>query len=626
MDDRDGNGKKNAHFLMVSSTRLKKISSKCCGLLRARMRLEIAILVCALFLAGSGILPAESQNVPQQVPPRRSTQLSDGFGMNLPLPRDPRLPWTKHWWTSVFDSGVKWVRLGQYENSSEKTSWDWVEQTRGVYTVRPEVDEAIRSLVDNGVSIEMQLCYGNALYEGNPAARPNRILPAPPGIGDQDNPAPAIFHGLKTEDEIQGFLNYTRFMVNHYKDEIKYWEFWNEPNIGYWQPNIESREARAAKGHEYGRAMCRVADVVHETNPQSKVIFGGTSEIDSAFALAALSECPEKIDVMAYHTYPGYGRNEPPEAQDALEDADLFREVVLRMPGVRKAIEFWENEWNTIPTWKNSSESVQAKYLTRFFLQSLAKGVKPFFWEFIPGTDGNEGDQFGLLHGETFAKNAFQPREAYRAFEVTSALFGQSEPDPMADILLDPPVRYNHGELRKYAFRDRQSGKHIYAFWLAVRSNPQDNFAPVSVTVHLPNSGITDPIAIDLRSGAITHESWRDHERQTVRVLLKDSVAAITDSSYLDWNRAPEAPSELTATVSGRAARLGWNSHGSSASFEIDRSIDWSPWERIGQLPGSQKTYSDTLPQGKHITYRVRAIGPEEPSAWSNPAWIDISH
>jgi hypothetical protein len=368
-----------------------------------RLFVGAALLTLWLYEA----IPAAGQSIRQQVPPRRSTQLSDGFGMNLSLPRDPRLPWTKPWWTRVPDSGVKWIRLGQYENSSEKTSWDWVEQTSGIYTVRPEVDEAIRSLVDNGVSIELQLCYGNALYEGDPATRPKRIEPAPPGVGDQDNPAPAIFHGLKTEDEIQGFLNYTRFMVNRYKDKIKYWEFWNESSIGYWQPNVESREERAAKGREYGRALCRVADVVHQTDPQSKVIFGGTSEIDSAFALAAISECPSKIDVMAYHTYPGYGRNEPPEEEDMLEGADLFREAVLRMPGVHKDIQIWENEWNTIPSWKNSSESVQAKYVPRFFLQALSQGVKPFFWEFIPGTDGNEGDESGLLHGETSDKNSF---------------------------------------------------------------------------------------------------------------------------------------------------------------------------------------------------------------------------
>ena len=38
-----------------------------------------------------------------------------------------------------------------------------------------------------------------------------------------------------------------------------------------------------------------------------------------------------------------------------------FKDAVLRSPGIRKDIEFWENEWNVIPNWKNSNESVQAR-------------------------------------------------------------------------------------------------------------------------------------------------------------------------------------------------------------------------------------------------------------------------
>lgn len=586
------------------------------------------ILICygVLILGLAEPILAADKSVPSEVPPRRSPQLSDGFGVNLALPRNPRLPWTRHWWTSLSDSGVKWARLGQYENSSDKTSWDWVEQSPGVYSVRPEVDEAIRSLIDNGVSIELQLCYGNALYEGDPATRPKHVDPAPPGIGDQDKPPHPIFDGLKTEDEIQAFLNYTRFMVNHYKGKIKNWEFWNEPNIGYWQPNVESREQRAAKGREYGRALCPFADVVHELDPQSKVIFGGTSEIDAAFVLAAISQCPSKIDVMAYHTYPGYGKNTPPEEADALEDAGLFREAVLRLPGVRKDIEFWENEWNSIPTWKNSNESVQARYVPRYLLEDLAQRVKPFIWELIPGTDGNEQDQFGLLHGETFDQKAFQPREAYHAFEVTSALFGQTEVDPTADILLEPPEAYTQGQVRKYGYRDRDSGKRIYAVWLALVSDPADNFVPAAVEIGLPRSGIRNPILIDVRTGSVTLLTWVNGEKGTLKIPLKDSVVAVTDSSYLAWPVAPEAPGEVVAALSGRDVQLKWKKYGNPSVFEVQRSLDWGVWEKVVELPAEQTGYTERIPGGSHITYRVRALGPKLPSAWSNPAWLDTGH
>jgi hypothetical protein len=575
-----------------------------------------------LMLAAAGALPLAAQNAPEQVPPRRSAQLTAGFGTNLPLPRDPRLPWSERWWTRIVDSGVKWVRLGQYENSSEKTSWDWVEQHPGEYTVRPEVDEAIRSLSDNGIAIELQLCYGNSLYQGDPATRPRRSEPAPPGVGDEDHPASSIFNGVKSEDEMRGFLNYARFMVNRYKDRIHYWEFWNEPNIGYWQPKVESHEGRAAKGEEYGRALCRVADAVHEADPKSKVIFGGTSEIDAAFALAALSQCPSKIDVMAYHSYPGYGRNEPPETQDALEGADLFRESVLRMPGVRRDIEFWENEWNTIPSWADSSESVQAKYLPRFFLQALSQGVKPFFWEFVPGTDGNEGDGFGLLHGQTFDQMAFTPREAYRAFEVASALFGQAELDPLSDFILEAPARYSDGQLRKFAFRDRQSGKRIYAVWLALVSGPEDNFVPIDAEVQLPNSGIIHPVIVDVRTGQIAPTSWARGRVDTLRVPLKDSVVAVADSSYFDWPTLPETPGALNAKLIGDNVRLSWNNYQSSAEIEIQRSVNWGPWEKVASLADTVTSYTERSFTADHVTYRVRTSSPQGSSGWSNPAWV----
>ena len=40
-------------------------------------------------------------------------------------------------------------------------------------------------------------------------------------IGQDDKPTNPIFNGLSTEDEIKGFLNYTRFMVNHFKGKVQ---------------------------------------------------------------------------------------------------------------------------------------------------------------------------------------------------------------------------------------------------------------------------------------------------------------------------------------------------------------------------------------------------------------------
>jgi hypothetical protein len=262
--------------------------------MRKRWQLIVILLVIAAWL---GI--ARGGEIPRQVPARRSTQLTDGFGMNQSLPREPHLPWSQRWWTRLFDSGVKWVRLGQYENSSDMMSWDWVEQTPGHFATMPELDEAVRSLTENGVAIEIELQYSNPLFQGEPAARPRRVILPPAGIGQDDEPVNPIFLPPQTEEQIEAFLRYVRFMVNHFKGQVKHRELWNEPNIGYWRPQTRTKEELTAKARGYGKVLCRFADAVHQTDPTAKVISAGLAGPDLLFARTALAACPEKIDIIA---------------------------------------------------------------------------------------------------------------------------------------------------------------------------------------------------------------------------------------------------------------------------------------------------------------------------------------
>jgi len=142
-------------------------------------------IIAGLLALMAGVTPrvaigqTDKNRIPAHLPPKRSSQIQNGFGINSDLPRDPYLPWNRWWWTRMFDAGVSWIRIGQYENSSEPTSWDWVEQKRGVYTVSPEVDDYVDSLVDNGVKVQVQLLYGNPMYTSPAGRRPMPSLLSP---------------------------------------------------------------------------------------------------------------------------------------------------------------------------------------------------------------------------------------------------------------------------------------------------------------------------------------------------------------------------------------------------------------------------------------------------------------
>jgi hypothetical protein len=550
---------------------------------------------------------------PAKVPPKRSSQIENGFGINSDLPREPYLPWDRWWWTRMFDAGVSWIRIGQYENSSDYTSWDWVEQKRGVFAVKREVDDYVDSLVENNVKVQVQLMYGNPMYTGPGGKRPDSIIPKPGSFHNDDRSIDSVFWAPKTPEQIAAFIKYVKWMVNHFKGRIHYYALWNEQDIGYWN---------YANPEEYGRLLAAFAPAVHETDPSAKVIYGGQADPTSDFAKRALDECKcaSQIDVFAYHTYPGYGQNMHPESMDSgaygMESPAKLRALVKSYPGIRKDIEFWDDEFNSIPSWKGSDESVQAKYIPRGILYNHAQGVKTFVWLLTAGVDGNEYDDFGFIHGRRELPDDFTPRPVFYAYQNTNALFADTKLDPSIGIEATdvPPLRrQGRAAFLHYGFRNK-NGKVIIAYWVAAHSNPGGAFAPMTVNLKLKNAGIQKPVLIDVVSGDITPLASLDS------LPLRDTVMAIADASYFDWPVLPEAPSGLKLVPGSDDSHktLQWDIRAPTPEkWGLDRRAgDGVKWERPVVLPGMRRFFE--FSDHSNACYRVRAINDEGESAYSN--------
>jgi hypothetical protein len=584
---------------------------------------RVALMLLAGILCAALVASPQDAGVPAQIPPRRSSQIHDGFGINVNLPRTPYLPWNRWWWTRMADAGVKWVRIGQYEDSSDLTSWDWIEQKRGVYAVPPGLDDYLEWLVDNGVNIEIQLDYGNPMYTSPAGKLPNSILPAPGFMNYTPNRSLySIFWPPVSPDQIAAFVRYVRWEVRHFRGRVEYWELWNEEDIGSWNPR--------ANPEQYGRLLKAFVPAVHEGDPNAKVIYGGQASHSNVFARRALDacQCASGIDVFAYHTYPGFGTSVKPEAMDygafGDESPAKQRAMVRHYPGVRPDVQFWDNEFNDgIPSWKGSDESVQAKYIPRGMVYDLAYGVKNFVWELVAATDGDEGDDFGLIHGLKYLPADFGPRPAWYAYEHTNWLFSDTKADP--SIRIENPeilaLRQHTGfPFLAYGFRSR-TGKAIVGYWLAAHSLPGNVFQPLYSPLTIKNSGIEHPVLIDVVSGNVQPLSWEKGTTDTLgSVPVRDSVMAIADRDYFDWTVLPEAPSSLNARVSGGEVRLTWENHGAnSTGVVVERRIGDGPWKRIANLPPAGLRHDDTaVPAATAIAYRVRAINEAGESAYSN--------
>ena len=589
-------------------------------------RLFVSASLVFLFLIAPSSWGQASRPLPDHVPPKRSSQIHNGFGINSDMPRDPYLPWNRWWWTRMFDAGFKWARIGQYENSSDRTSWDWIEQKRGVFSSSPELEDYVDSLVDNGIDVQVQLIYGNVMYTSPSGKRPDVSIPEPGSFHNDDRSLYSVFYPPTTPEQIAAFNRYSAWMVNHFHDRIHYWALWNEQDIGYWNPY--------GNPEQFGKLLGPFIETVHRTDPQAKVIYGGQADPSRDFTQRAFDtcQCAPGIDVYAYHTYPGYGQNLNPETMDygayQAESPRALRDLVTHYPGVKPGIPFFDDEFNSIPSWVGSDESVQAKYVPRGFVYNLAAGVKTFVWLLAAGTDGNEYDDFGIIHGLTNHDYDFTPRPVFAALQNTNALFSDTKFDASIEVSGPdlPALRRQAGfPFLGYGFRS-DSGKAIVAYWLAAHSLPGNTFPPLYATLSLKNTGITHPVLIDVVSGEIRQVKWKAGTIDTLEALpVKDSILAVTDESYFDWPVLPEAPSSLNLTVTGNTAKLDWQVHGGGPTgIVVERRIEEgesakTSWSRIAKLPATTTEYSDSsLKKGERFAYRVRAINGDGESAYSN--------
>jgi hypothetical protein len=582
----------------------------------------LAVLLFTVFLEAPSFSQV-ARKLPEKVPPKRTSQVQDGFGINSDLPRDPYLPWNRWWWTRMFDAGFKWIRIGQYENSSDYTSWDWIEQKRGVYATSPLLEDAVDSLIDNGMDVQVQLLYGNQMYTAHSGKLPDISVPEPGSFHNDDRSIYSVYWPPVTPEQTTAFNKYVGWMVDHFKDRIHFWALWNEQDIGYWNP--------WGNPEQYGHLLTSFVDTVHKT-PGAKVIYGGQADPSRDFTQRALDtcKCAEGIDVYAYHTYPGYGQNMNPETMDygayLNESPRALRDLVNHYPGIEADIPFFDDEFNSIPSWTGSDESVQAKYVPRGLIYNHAAGVKTFVWLLAAGTDGNEYDDFGIVHGLTNRDYDFMPRPVYYALQNTNALFSDTKLDATIQISSNdlPAISRQSGfPLLSYGFRAK-SGKAIVAYWIAAHSVPGNSFPPYYATLSLNNSGIQRPVLIDVVSGDIRPLNWKKGTTDTLEMLpVTDSILAIADADYFDWPVLPEAPSSLTAASTDSGVKLGWEIHGGNPEeIVVERRQESAArglWQRIAELPASATQYSDAqVKPGQKVSYRVRATNASGDSASSN--------
>lgn len=311
-------------------------------------------------------------------------------------------------WPGIRDAGVKWVRCGA---GCSALDWGAVEKERGVYNWKNADAEVNGWTKDEGV--ELLVIFGYT---------PKWASSGPNG----ENSAPPR--------DLKDWTNFVHTVVSRYKGKVKYWEVWNEPDIGFWTGTIE----------QYCDLLKSAYVAAKKADPECKVVFGGLAGVNLPFLERVYQYGGGPFfDVMAVHPY---------QWGDTFNDEWFSLQLRNLRDLMVKYRERYKEVWLTELGWSTGdagiTEDVQARLLQQAMIAGLSLSdidVTKVFWFSVKDWGG---PGYGLIRPDGARKPAF---EAYRF--VTGVLEGSQYLGPI-----------EHQALRCHRFRGKD-GKLLLAAW-----------------------------------------------------------------------------------------------------------------------------------------------------------------
>ncbi len=235
---------------------------------------------------------------------------------------------------------------------------DWSNEEYSHFYIEDHQEKVITGLADKKLKILCGLVFWD---------------PESPGQEEEEG-----YSRFKTEDEIQRYLDYVKFIVNHFKGRIEYYEILNEPNIGQ------------------GTLVKRVVPVIRKEDHNAKIVIGATAAFREENTIEYLfdilkSDAMPLVDGISFH--PMYGETSPQYEKEYYDNySSLMQEIKDTASAHGFKGEFIADELN-YRTQRNPniyepwtySEIVAAKYYARGTIINLGLGLTVGLCEMEPG-------------------------------------------------------------------------------------------------------------------------------------------------------------------------------------------------------------------------------------------------
>jgi hypothetical protein len=415
-------------------------------------------------------------------------------------------------WATQYDVGFKWSRVG-YDMSLFQ--WAYVEREKGKYQLDERADAAVTEAVRNGMQVVLCLDKGNWNYAPNPKVMDRTRDLMETYSNNPGSPRDWQDMVLDYPPQMEGYLNYVRFMVRHFKDRVRYYEVWNE-----WGP-YTYEEAR-----RYARLLKAALPAIRAEYPEAKIIPASPGWLQamkdraehgfSFFKALADEGLLSQVDVLAFHPF-----YDPPAQDPYLANfANDFREFQQFVRGSGfKGSEYFASEWDFFTAYPHSdlpgysdherhSEMQKAIYASRLNTLFAHLGIVSFWNETFQTMQTMRGLS---LFRNTFSNEVTcptQPEIIYYMFRTLATVLedavGEEVPATFTEARDAPvPVNSPRGLVEQYGFQ--QGKERIIAFWLPGKADENGNdFAPLvlDVSIQVPNA--RQATLIDVLNGTET--------------------------------------------------------------------------------------------------------------------------
>ncbi|MFP8580280.1 hypothetical protein ACLH17_27950 [Klebsiella pasteurii] len=216
--------------------------------------------------------------------------------------------------------------------------WEDVEKTKGGYNIPRIWDKVINKMVSEGIEPILIIDYGNSLY----------------GNGKPD-----------TEEYVRAYSKYARYLANHFKGRVHFYEIWNE-----W----DSTAGNTPKGN-----VSDYKQLVKMTYPSIKSVDENITVITGAFSPAGLDvavgeskrnyladymspEMANYTDGISIHPYVAYRKKPNNIYNKYLSQIEYAKYLLMNTPGFKnKKLYITEIGWTTFDPRFSVSDSEQAK-------------------------------------------------------------------------------------------------------------------------------------------------------------------------------------------------------------------------------------------------------------------------